>query len=55
MEENEEKGFVVKDRRKISLDDGCCKSRQRSPVQETTEAEPEEERAGSSGGTSGGA
>ena len=41
MEEHEEKGFVVKDRRKVSLDDVDQKAAP-DQIQEETEAAPEE-------------
>ena len=55
MEENEEKGFVVKDRRKISLEEDASQPAA-EPSQEPMEAEAEEEasRPDSSGGNSGG-
>jgi hypothetical protein len=53
MEENEEKGFVVKDRRKISLEEDASQPAA-APSPEPMEAEAEASRPDSFGGTQGG-
>jgi hypothetical protein len=53
MEENEEKGFVVKDRRKFSLEEDAPQPAT-EPSQEPMEAEAEASQPNSSGGTQGG-